>query len=165
MKRLLALLLLVPLLILGGCLKEEKDVSPRNEAKVLKELGYRGLEFYERAGGHTIRRHVGKNYKWLVKRLEEEPRLKAASSFYDLQTAESCVRRAIYFNREKIERWLRSSHAPDKLVLTYTCKKPVGIRVERAGKGVYRESITRRVRVILKRDRDYGFIVLTAYPS
>ena len=165
MKRLLALLLLLPLLVLGGCLKEEKEVSLKNEAKVLKELGYRGLEFYERVGGHTIRRHVGKNYSWLVKRLEEEPRLKAASSFYDLETAESCVRRAIYFNREKIERWLRSSHAPDKLVLTYTCEKPVGIKVERSGKKAYLESITKRVRVILKKDKNYGFVVLTAYPS
>ena len=165
MRRLGALLLLIPLLLLGGCFKEEAEVRAKNEAKVLSQLGYRSLEFYERLGGHTISRHVGKDYKWLVKRLEEEPRLRAASSFYDLETAERCVKRAIYFNREKIERWLRSPHAPDKLVLTYTCKKPVGIKVERAGKDAFTESITKRIRVILKRDKDYGFIVLTAYPS
>jgi len=165
MKRLFVLLLLLPFLVLGGCLKEEREVGLKNEAKVLKELGYRGLEFYENVGGHTVRRHVGKNYKWLVKRLKEEPRLRAASSFYNLETAERCVRRAIYFNREKIERWLRSSHAPDKLVLTYKCEKPVGIKVERTGKDVFRESVSKRVRVILKKDRNYGFIVLTAYPS
>ncbi|WP_456342536.1 RNase A-like domain-containing protein [Thermovibrio sp.] len=165
MKRLLALLLLIPLLIFGGCFKEREGVSQQREVKVLEELGYRGLEFYERVGGHTISRHVGKSYKWLVERLKEEPRLRAASSFYDLATAERCVRRAIYFNREKVLRWLRSPHAPDKLVLIYTCSEPVGIKVERVKRDVFRESTSRRVRVILKRDRTYGFIVLTAYPS
>ncbi len=165
MRRFLALLLLVPLLVLGGCFKEEGKVSQERDVKVLSQLGYRGLEFYERVGGHTIRRHVGKDYKWLVERLKEEPRLRAASSFYDLETAERCVRRAIYFNREKILRWLKSPHAPDKLVLTYTCSEPVGIKVERVRRDTFRKSTSRRVRVILKRDRTYNFIVLTAYPS
>ncbi len=164
MKRLLSLLLLVPLLLFG-CFKGEKELSQRGVEKVLKELGYRGLTFYERVGGHTIRRHVGKKYSYLVRRLEEEPRLKRASTFYDLKTAERVVERAIYFNREKILRWLKSRNSPDKLVLIYRGEEPIGVKVERLGRSSYRESVCTDARVILKKDKRFGFIVLTAYPT
>ncbi len=164
MKRLLSLLLLVPLLLFG-CFKGGKELSQRGEEKVLKELGYRGLTFYERVGGHTIRRHVGKKYSYLVRRLEEEPRLKGASTFYDLKTAERVVERAIYFNREKILRWLKSRNSPNKLVLIYRGEEPIGIKVERLGRSSYRESVCTDARVILKKDKRFGFIVLTAYPT
>lgn len=165
MKRLLTLLLIVPLLFTFGCLKENKEINKKIEERVLKELGYRGLTFYERVGGHTIRRHVGKKYSYLVRRLKEEPRLKAASTFYDLKTAERVVERAIYFNREKIQRWLKRENSPDKLVLIYRGEEPIGVKVERAGRNSFRESVCTDARVILKKDRKFGFIVLTAYPT
>jgi len=163
-KKILVFLLLIPFLLIGGCFEGSKT-DESSEVKVLTELGYKGLEFYERVGGHTIRRHVGKDYSWLVNRLREEPRLRAASSFYDLATAERCVRRAIYFNRDKILSWLKNPHSPDKLVLTYSCSEPVGIKVERVTRNKFRKITSHRVRVILKKDNSYGFIVLTAYPS
>ncbi|WP_457679563.1 RNase A-like domain-containing protein [Thermovibrio sp.] len=164
LKKFLALFLL-PLFLLTGCFSSHREVNPKVEKEVLKELGYRGLTFYEQVGGHTIKRHVGKKYQWLVHRLKEEPRLRAASSFYNLQSAERAVERAIYFNRDKILRWLKNPHSPNKLVITYTFNHPIGIKVERAGKNAFTESTSRTVRVILKKDKRFGFIVLTAYPS
>jgi len=165
MKRLLALLLLIPSLLFFGCLGGKKEEVRGQSQKLLEEVGYRGLTFYERVGGHTIRRHVGKSPSWLVRRLKEEPRLKAASSFYDLQTAEEAVRGAIRENYEKLLNWLRDPRAPDKLVLLYKSKKALGIKVERLRGGSFKESVSYTARVILKKDKRYGFIVLTAYPS
>ena len=164
MKRALVFLLLLFafLLPVSGCFKEEG--APKVDRAVLKELHYRGLKFYETVGGHTLRRHVGKDYKWLVERLKREPRLKYASSFYDYETAERVVEAAISQNAEKVKRWLSNPHSPDKLVLIYRGEKPIGIKVER-GKERFIESICKDARVVLKKDKRFGYIVLTAYPT
>ncbi|ADU97277.1 RNase A-like domain-containing protein [Thermovibrio ammonificans] len=165
MKKLLTflLVLLLPLLSLTGCL-QEKPQEPKVNHAALKELGYRGLAFYERHGGHTIRKHVGKTGSWLKERLKREERLKSASTFYDLKTAERVVEAAISQNREKILRWLKNPNAPNKLVITYRGSKPIGFKVTRVQKGVFEESTCTDARVILKKDGRFGYIVLTAYP-
>jgi len=164
MKRALSFLLLLFafLLPLTGCFKREE--TPQVNSAALKELHYRGLKFYETVGGHTIRKHVGKDYRWLVRRLKEEPRLRSASSFYDYETAERVVEAAISRNAEKIKRWLSDPNSPDKLVLIYRGEKPVGIKVEK-GKDHFTEHLCRDARVVLKKDKRFGFIVLTAYPT
>lgn len=164
MKRALSFLLVLFafLLPLTGCFKKEE--APKVNGAVLKELHYRGLKFYETVGGHTLRKHVGKDYKWLVKRLKEEPRLRSASSFYDYETAERVVEAAISRNAEKIKSWLSDPNSPDKLVLIYRGEKPIGIKVERR-KDRFDEYTCRDARVVLKKDKRFGFIVLTAYPT
>jgi len=153
-------LFLIPSL-LTGCFQRSEDGV---KGEVLRELNYRGLTFYEKFGGHTIKKHVGKSYKWLVERLKEEPRLRSASSFYDLETAEMVVRKAISENGERIKRWLSEGGAPDKLVLIYRGDRPIGIKVVR-GKNYYIERVCKDARIVLKKDKRFGFIVLTAYPT
>ncbi len=164
MKKALALLTLILLFILpvAGCFKGGS--STQVNGAVLKELHYKGLKFYETVGGHTIRRHVGKDFSWLVERLKREPRLRYASSFYDYETAERVVEAAISQNADRIKKWLSDPSSPDKLVLVYRGDKPIGVKVER-GKGCYKESVCRDARIVLKKDRRFGFIVLTAYPT
>ena len=164
MKRILTLLLVLMafLLPLSSCLNRNEE-TPVNSS-VLEKLHYKGLKFYETVGGHTIRRHVGRDYSWLVGRLKKEPRLKYASSFYDYETAEKVVEAAISQNAEKIKNWLSNPGSPDKLVLIYRGKRPIGIRVKR-GKDHYTEAVCRDARIVLKKDRRFGFIVLTAYPT
>jgi len=163
MKRALVFLLLLFtfLLPVSGCFKESE--GPEVDRAVLRELHYRGLKFYETVGGHTLKRHAGKDHRWLVERLKREPRLKHASSFYDYETAEKVVEAAISQNREKIKRWLSNPHSPNKLILIYRGEKPIGIKVER-GERKFVESICKDARVVLKKDDRFGFIVLTAYP-
>ena len=47
-------------------------------------MAHEGLD-----GGHTLAKHVGKSDEFLRHRLATEPRIKAASTFYDRQTAET----------------------------------------------------------------------------
>ena len=164
MKRALAflLLLLAFFIPVSGCFKKSEE--PKADRAVLRELHYRGLKFYETVGGHTIRKHVGKDHRWLIERLKREPRLRYASSFYDYETAEKVVESAISQNGEKIKRWLSSPGSPDKLVLLYRGDKPIGIKVRRE-KDHYVESVCRDARIVLKKDNRFGFIVLTAYPT
>ena len=164
MKRALAFLMILFafLIPVSGCFKKSEE--PKVNRAVLRELHYRGLKFYETAGGHTIRKHVGKDNRWLIERLKREPRLKYASSFYDYETAERVVESAISQNAEKVKNWLSNPAAPNKLVLIYRGEKPIGIKIER-GKDHYIESTCRDARVVLKKDRRFGFIVLTAYPT
>jgi hypothetical protein len=167
MKRRLALFLLLltlPIFTLLGCLGKKTE-EPRVDRAVLEQLHYRGLTFYEEHGGHTIRRHVGKSAAWLKERLRREERLKSASTFYNLQVAEKVVEAAITQNKEKIVRWLKDPRAPNKLVLIYRGEKPIGIKVTRVRKGVFEESTCTDARVVLKKDRRFGYIVLTAYPT
>ncbi|SMO68928.1 hypothetical protein SAMN06269117_11916 [Balnearium lithotrophicum] len=164
MKRILTLIISILLLIFPVTLYSCFSGGEKVKRETLTELNYRGLKFYETVGGHTIRRHVGKNYKWLVERLESEPRLRSASSFYDLRTAEEVVRRAISENRNRIKEWLLNSRAPNKLVLIYRGEKPIGIKVVR-GRGYYTERVCKSARIVLKKDKRFGFIVLTAYPT
>ena len=164
MKRVLTLLLVIVafLLPLSGCLKGNEEAQV--DSSVLRELHYKGLKFYETVGGHTIRRHVGKNYNWLVERLKREPRLKSASSFYDYETAERVVEAAISQNAEKIKKWLSDPGSPDKLVLIYRGERPIGVKVKR-GKDHFTEAVCTDARVVLKKDKRFGYIVLTAYPT
>ena len=53
--------------------------------------GKRDLDWDERQGGHTLHRHVGRSESELVRRLEREAGIAAASSFDDRATAEAVI--------------------------------------------------------------------------
>src|SRR5579864_5377284 len=66
----------------------------------------RDLSQDEAAGGHTLRKHVGRSDEELRQRLRHERNIAAASTWSDRETAERAVGTAVEQNREKIERWL-----------------------------------------------------------
>ncbi|WP_408653275.1 RNase A-like domain-containing protein [Jatrophihabitans sp.] len=65
-------------------------------------MAHEGLD-----GGHTLAKHVSKTEEFLRNRLATEPGIKAASTFYDRQSAESALSEIIDANRSEIARWLR----------------------------------------------------------
>jgi len=110
--------------------------------------------------GHTIERHVGKTVVELRERLRRDPDIPAASSFYDLRTAERTIRSALERddNRFRIEAWIADPRRRP-LVLEHRSFFSLGTIVDRIG--VARAG--HRASIVLRKDEAGGFFVETAY--
>jgi len=83
-----------------------------------------GLMAHEAAGGHTLAKHVGKTVEFLQSRLAAEPGIKAASTFYDRESAEGSLSDLINVRAPEIVRWL--SGVETDVVLKGRARRPVG---------------------------------------
>jgi Bacterial CdiA-CT RNAse A domain len=116
-----------------------------------------------RIGGHTIARHVGKSEAELRARLVANPRIPAASSFTNLNVAESAISTALRANASRINIWSRSASTASKLELDYHLGTAVGKAVLRSTPGMV---TLRGVRVVLRLQTFNGmpYYLLTAFP-
>lgn len=121
----------------------------------------RDLDLDELRGGHTIARHVGRTEQELKDRLTREPDISAASSYFDLETAEMVVAAALSKKRSDIDRWVRGTGPRANLALRFTHDAPAGLKVERgarAGRAI--DSV-----VVVLRWANDDWYVLTSYPD
>lgn len=120
------------------------------------------LQEHERAGGHTIARHVGWPTAALKLRLAQEPEIPAASSFPDLATAEYHVANALNFNHSALMPWLQ---APSRRLwsCSYDAEIPVGHGCIR---GLAASVPMTKLKLILQRSphKAQACFVLTAFP-
>jgi len=123
----------------------------------------RDLSQDEAAGGHTLRKHVGRSDAELRERLEHERDISAASTWNDRASAEAAVGAAISEQSGKISRWLARDSHPN-LVLDYDgdSSHPFGRTLRRGGDRVQPCS---HALIVLKWDRLNTYYVLTAYPE
>ena len=117
----------------------------------------------EAAGGHTLRKHVGRTDAELRERLRHEHNISAASTWNDRESAESAIGAAIAQQNNKITRWLERDSHPN-LVLDYTgdSAHPFGRTLRRGQDQV--EPCAQAV-IVLKWDGPNAYHVLTAYPE
>jgi len=123
----------------------------------------RDLSQDEAAGGHTLRKHVGRTDAELRERLDRERDISAASTWNDRTSAEAAVGTAIADQNSKISRWLgRDSHP--NLVLDYDGDPghPFGRTLRR---GEDRVEPCAHAVIVLKWDGPNSYHVLTAYPE
>lgn len=139
-------------------------VSPIEEsapAPAAVPPGARDLAADERAGGHTLERHVGRSDGDLARRLERERSINAASTFTDRATAERVVGAALAREARRIAGWLERDRGGD-LALEYRGDAGAAVgRVLLRGEAGPRAATD--ARVVLRR-RGAGWFVLTAYP-
>jgi hypothetical protein len=138
------------------------ESSPATEAKPFT-AARRDLSHDEAAGGHTLRKHVGRTDDELRQRLHHERNISAASTWNDRESAETAVGAAITQQNNKITRWLeRDSHS--NLVLDYDgdSAHPFGRTLLRNSDQV--EPCAHAV-IVLKWDGSNSYHVLTAYPE
>ncbi len=129
-------------------------------ASATPEPGRYDLRSDERKGGHTIERHVGQTDAQLADRLRRERSISAASSYFDLETAERVVYQAFVENKNEVDAWVRRSGDRPNLVLDIDLKEAVGRSMRRGGQPKDVDSAL----VVVKWDgRDY--FVLTSYPQ
>lgn len=118
----------------------------------------------ESAGGHTLRKHVGRNDEQLRERLQHERSISAASSWTDRETAERAVGLALEQNREKIDRWRNREGGHPNLVIDYESDRshPIGRSLRRDADQP--EPCTHAT-IVLRWTSPNDYYVLTSYPE
>jgi hypothetical protein len=124
---------------------------------------HRDLSQDDAAGGHTLRKHVGRSDAELRERLERERDISAASTWNDRASAEAAVGAAIAEQNAKISHWLDRDRHPN-LVLDYSGDPghPFGRTLRRGEDQV--QPCAQAV-IVLKWDPPSNYHVLTAYPE
>jgi CDI toxin RNase A-like protein len=137
--------------------EEKREAAPASGA-------VRDLSQDESAGGHTLKKHVGRTDDQLRERLERERHISAASTWTDLPTAEQAVGTALAQNQDRINRWLDRSGNRPNLVVDYDGDPahPVGRSLRR---GEDQAQPCSHATVVLKWAGDRDYYVLTTYPE
>jgi hypothetical protein len=115
----------------------------------------------ERAGGHTLRKHVGRSDDELRERLAQED-ISAASTYTDRAAAEFAVGNALQEGQYRIEQWLARSGGHPNLVLDYRGGQPVGRTLHR---GDSASRACAEAKVVLRWLSSSEYYVLTSYPE
>lgn len=123
----------------------------------------RDLTQDENAGGHTLRKHVGRTDAQLRDRLRKEREISAASTWNDREAAETAVGAAIAQQSGKIARWFERDSHPN-LVLDYDgdAAHPFGRTLRRGEDTVHPCA---HAVIVLKWSGPNSYYVLTAYPE
>jgi len=158
-------LVLVSLMAIPGCTRPPApENGPVAQPFSSEHRGTaRDLSQDEAAGGHTLRKHVGRTDAELRERLRRERNISAASTWNDRQAAEGAVGAAIAQQGSKITRWLERDSHPN-LVLDYDgdSSHPFGQTLRR---GEDRVEPCAHAVIVLKWDGGNSYHVLTAYPE
>jgi hypothetical protein len=121
----------------------------------------RDLSQDEAAGGHVLRKHVGRTDDELRERLERERNISGASTYTDRSTAEHAIGAAISLSQERIQRWLNRPGGHPNLVLDYDGSQPLGRSFNR---GDSQSRPCSHAVVVLKYAAP-SYCVLTSYPE
>ena len=114
----------------------------------------------ESAGGHTLRKHVGRSDEELRERLARE-NISASSTYTDRAAAEFAVGRALQENQSRIESWMARAGHPN-LVLDYRGDQPVGRTLHRGDSAA---QPCASAKVVLRWLSSSEYYVLTSYPE
>ena len=131
--------------------------TPRNDAP------RRDLSQDERAGGHTLTRHIARTDAQLRERLRDEPGISAASTWTDRETAERVIAAALVSQRAKVDEWRGRSGSRPNLALNYRDRgdDPIGRSMGRRASA----AVPCHDAVIVLKWRGDDFYVLTSYPE
>jgi hypothetical protein len=140
-------------------------VEPRVSAGVSQAASHaeRDLDADERAGGHTLARHVGQTDEDLRARLRRERGISAASTWTDHETAARIVGAMIGQATRRVDRWAHRTGCRPNLALDWRGRETVGRALVRGA----REPVTVSCAVaVLRWDTRRGdYYVLTSYPE
>jgi Bacterial CdiA-CT RNAse A domain len=122
----------------------------------------RDLSQDESAGGHTLRKHVGRSDEELRQRLRRERNISAASTWTDRATAETAVGTALQQNRDRIERWANRSGGHPNFVIDYDSDRPLGRSLRRNADQPFPCS---HATIVLRWSAPSDYYILTSYPE
>ena len=159
------LVALALLATMSGCTSPPASES-RSESRspVRNSEPRHSLERDEAAGGHTLRKHVGRTDAELRERLQRERHISAASTWTDRESAEAAVGAALARQGNKILPWLARESGHPNLVLDYDGDptRPFGRTMRR---GDDSSQPCAHAIIVLKWDGPTSYHVLTAYPE
>ncbi len=128
-----------------------------------RHAGARNLAADEEAGGHTLKKHVGRTDGELRERLRREPEISAASTYTDRHTAEDFIGDCLSENESRIGQWMERERHPN-LVLDCVGDPawPIGRSLRRGQSEIEPCS---QATVVLKWRTPRDYYVLTSYPD
>lgn len=153
--------LLAWLLVLPAC-QRPPDTNVSNAESDGNAGISRDLSRDEDAGGHTLKRHVGKSDEQLRDRLSREPDISAASSYTDRASAEHAVGMVLQEQHSRVESWLDRSGGHPNLVMDYRGDHAIGRTLHR---GDVASQPCSNALVVLRWDGGRKYHVLTSYPE
>jgi hypothetical protein len=168
---LLGLLAACGIVLLSGCevpvarnLAANHSATTATRSESRRAGARRDLSQDESAGGHTLRKHVGRSDDQLRERLRRERNISAASTWTDRETAEQVIGIALAENHEKIDRWLQRTEGHPNLVIDYAGDPahPIGRSVRRDAD---QPEPCAHATIVLKWTGRNDYYVLTAYPE
>jgi hypothetical protein len=122
----------------------------------------RDLSQDEAAGGHVLKKHVGRTDHQLQERLQHDRYISGASTYADRNTAEQAIGNAIAQSQAKIQGWLARNGGHPNLVLDYDSDSPIGRTMNRGDSESHPCS---HAIVVLKYAGPGEYYVLTSYPE
>ena len=147
-----------------GCKSAPSNSAPNPGVDRVSSTSYaipRDLSKDEGAGGHTLRKHVGRSDEELRARLNHED-ISASSTYTDKAAAETAVGDAIQQNQTRIEQWMARSGGHPNLVLDYHGDQPLGRTLHRSDSASQPCS---DAKVVLRWLSSSEYYVLTSYPE
>jgi hypothetical protein len=169
MTRLSQFRIVVALALIGWIACQPSDsTNPRpvsrepSERQGIQAAPPRDLSQDEVAGGHVLRKHVGRTDDELRQRLEREPSISGASTYTDRATAERVIGNALGKSQNRIQGWLNRGGGHPNLVLDYDSDQPIGRTMNR---GDHQSRPCAHALVVLKYDPPGRYHVLTSYPE
>ena len=120
----------------------------------------RDVQGHDDEGGHTDDRHIGKHERYLRRRIRENKKMRAASSFTNEAAANLTQARFIKAYKKEIEAWLKSN-STGVFTNEITMDREIGSVITRRGKA----KPTNKAQVVLAKDNsDLGYHAVTSYP-
>jgi len=159
--------ILIFVVIVGSCQSNQSTPAGAPTAKGVSRAGSgpsHDLSQDEAAGGHTLKKHIGRTDEQLRQRLERERNIAAASTYSDRETAERVVGTVLEDEQSRIRRWLERQSGHPNLVLDYDgdAAHPIGRTLRRGEEQT--EPCSHAV-VVLRFDPPAEYHVLTTYPE
>lgn len=122
----------------------------------------RVLDLHELLGGHTIEKHVGKTEKWLKARLEKEPDIRSASTFYNKEVANRAQMQATKLYGKEFDEWAKNSASDFPIKRVIEMNEPAGIVVIRGKDGI---QVSSKVEVrVVKDNTERGWHIISSFP-
>ena len=142
----------------GGAKAVQEDIAQK-----IRNVGDDILDTMEKAGGHTLERHVAKTSTDLAKRMSKRSLVTSASSFTNKRTAIKAVKESLKHNAERIASWLNDPLI-DKIIIEFSHTHPIGSVVPKVKKNPLYNLTNSRM--VLKKDltSGFGFKIVTAFP-
>ena len=146
----------------SGGAKATSVKCPEDIAKKIRNVGDDILDVMEKAGGHTLERHVAKTNAELFAR-SLKIKAEAITTFSNKRMAINTVKESLKNHAEKISTWLSKSMS-DELILESSHLHSIGNGIFKGKKSPFYNLTNSRI--VLKKDLscELGFKIVTAFP-
>jgi hypothetical protein len=138
-------------------------VSVKALADKIRNVGDDILDIMEKAGGHTLKKHVGNSTNKITTRASRD-KIKRASCFTNKRTAINAVKENLRNNADKIAKWLQSSLADDQKAFDWGHAYGVGEGILQGKKNITYGLKTSKIVLEPDATLELGFKIITAFP-